>query len=134
MHLSADMKAGKVGALLMENTNPVYTLANGAEFASSLSKVSLTVSFALKADETAKLCKLCTSSFNHYLETWGDVQPTTNYIVLIQPTISPLFDTRQFSDSLLALLGETPVDAYEYLHCFWKENLSKRKKLESNIT
>ena len=119
--LVADMKAGKVGALLMENTNPVYTLGNGAEFASLLSKVSLTVSFALRADETAALCNYVLPN-NHYLETWGDVQPTTNYVGLIQPTISPLFNTRQFSVSLLALLGEQ-VDAYEYLNSFWKENL-----------
>ena len=119
--LIADMKAGKVGALLMQNTNPVYTLANGAEFASALSKVGLTVSFALRTDETAAACTYVLPN-NHYLETWGDAQPTTNYIGLIQPTISPLFNTRQFSVSLLALLGEQ-VDAYEYLNTFWKENL-----------
>lgn len=119
--LIADMKAGKVGALLMHNTNPVYTLANGAEFASSLSKVGLTVSFALRADETASACTYVLPD-NHYLETWGDAQPTTNFIGLIQPTISPLFNTRQFSVSLLALLGEE-VDAYDYLNGFWKANL-----------
>ena len=119
--LVADMKAGKVGALLMHNTNPVYTLANGADFASSLSKVGLTVSFALRADETASACTYVLPD-NHYLETWGDAQPTTNYVGLIQPTISPLFNTRQLSVSLLALLGEE-VDGYEYLNSFWKENL-----------
>ncbi len=119
--LVADMKAGKVGALLMHNTNPVYTLANGADFAASLSKVGLTVSFALRADETASVCTYVLPN-NHYLETWGDAQPTTNYVGLIQPTISPLFNTRQLSVSLLALLGEQ-VDAYEYLNGFWKENL-----------
>ena len=119
--LVADMKAGRVGALLMHNTNPVYTLANGADFASALSKVDLTVSFALRADETAVACTYVLPD-NHYLETWGDAQPTTNYIGLIQPTISPLFNTRQFSVSLLALLGEQ-VDAYEYLNGFWKANL-----------
>ncbi|MGB0869368.1 MAG: TAT-variant-translocated molybdopterin oxidoreductase [Flavobacteriales bacterium] len=119
--LVADMKAGKVGALLLGDVNPVYTLANGEEFKAALTKVDLTVSFSLKADETASNCTYVLPN-NHYLETWGDAQPTTKYVGLIQPTISPLFNTRQFSVSLLALLG-VKVEAYEYLSGFWKENI-----------
>ena len=41
-----DMKAGKVGALIAYNANPVYNLADGTAFAEALSKVDMSVSFA----------------------------------------------------------------------------------------
>ncbi|GIR13091.1 MAG: hypothetical protein CM15mP23_16660 [Cryomorphaceae bacterium] len=40
-----DMNAGKVGALIAYNTNPVYNLADGSAFAEALSNVDMSVSF-----------------------------------------------------------------------------------------
>ena len=39
--LIADMNAGKVGAVIINNANPVYTLPNATEFVEGLKKVKL---------------------------------------------------------------------------------------------
>jgi molybdopterin-containing oxidoreductase family iron-sulfur binding subunit len=48
----------------------------------------------------------------HYLEAWGDLSITKGH--LTQPTIRPLFDTKQFEDVLMNLNGMSG-DYYDYL-------------------
>ena len=50
--LIKDMNAGQVGALIMTNTNPVYTLPNAIEFTEALKKVKLNVTFSMSPNET----------------------------------------------------------------------------------
>src|SRR5690554_687241 len=120
MQLVADMNAGRVGALLIHgNINPSYSLPNSAEFNEGLAKVGLTVSFSIWADETAARCKyICPD--NHYLESWNDLYPKTGHYSLVQPTISPLYNTRQFQESLLSWSGNTST-YHEYIRSVWKE-------------
>ena len=118
----ADLKAGKVGAVLMaSNVNPVYTLANGGEFAKNLKKAGLTVSFSLFNDETAAACQFVCPD-NHYLESWGDAEPKAAYFTLQQPTIQALFDTRQMQDSLMNWAG-LEGNYYDYLTRYWSNNI-----------
>jgi Fe-S-cluster-containing dehydrogenase component len=42
---------------------------------------------------------------NHYLESWNDNEIELNKYSFSQPTVSPLFNTRQFQDSLLTWAG-----------------------------
>ncbi|KOS07660.1 quinol:cytochrome C oxidoreductase [Flavobacterium akiainvivens] len=111
--LVADMKAGAVHTLILNNVNPVYTLPNGAEFAEVLKKVKLSVSFTLRNDETAKHTTVAAAA-PHYLESWGDVSVAKGYYAVTQPTIRPLFDTKQFQDALLSWSGNT-TPYYDYL-------------------
>ncbi|MEZ4901383.1 MAG: hypothetical protein R2822_06290 [Spirosomataceae bacterium] len=60
----------------------------------SLAKVSLSVSFADRADETSSLCKYIAPA-PHYLESWGDAEPKVGYYSLQQPAISLIYKTRQ---------------------------------------
>ncbi len=99
-----DMKAGKISALIMCGVNPVYTLPNASEFEEGLKKTELSIAFSMKADETASLVQYIAAT-PHYLESWGDVELTKGNFALIQPTIRPLFDTRQFQDALLKWTG-----------------------------
>ena len=48
----------------------------------------------------------------HYLESWGDVQMTKGHNGLMQPTIRPLFDTRQFQEVLLKWTGNDSYYKY----------------------
>ena len=108
-----DLKAGNVHTLIMSGVNPVYTLPNGKEFAAALKKASLSVSFSLKEDETAALTTIAAAA-PHYLESWGDVMITKGTYALTQPTIRPLFDSRQFQDALLKWNGDGGT-FYDYL-------------------
>ncbi|QBN19666.1 TAT-variant-translocated molybdopterin oxidoreductase [Flavobacterium nackdongense] len=111
--LISDMNAGSVHTLIMSGVNPVYTLANAKEFADGLKKVSLSASFSLKEDETASVTTIAAAA-PHYLESWGDVVITKGTYSLTQPTIRPLFNTKQFQDVLLSLNG-IPGTYYTYL-------------------
>jgi Fe-S-cluster-containing dehydrogenase component len=111
--LIADMKAGSVHTLIMSGVNPVYTLSNSKEFVDGLKKVSLSASFSMKEDETASVATIAAPA-PHYLESWGDVVITKGTYSLTQPTIRPLFDTKQFQDVLLSLNG-IPGSYYNYL-------------------
>jgi molybdopterin-containing oxidoreductase family iron-sulfur binding subunit len=112
-NLIVDMKAGKIGALLTYNTNPIYTLSNSVEFKNALSKVDLTVAFSSQDDETAAVMNYALAT-PHYLESWGDVMHQKGQYSLIQPTIKPLFNTRQFQDSLLTWMG-SEQSFYEFM-------------------
>ena len=119
--LVADMNAGKVGALIVYNANPVYNLALGSEFTSGLSKVDMSVSFAEKKDETASVTNFVCPDHN-YLESWNDANPYTGIFALVQPTINPLYNTRQAQASLMSWSG-LGDDFYSYVKNYWSKNI-----------
>ncbi|MEA9415900.1 TAT-variant-translocated molybdopterin oxidoreductase [Flavobacterium sp. PL02] len=108
-----DMKAGSVHTLLMSGVNPIYTLADSESFAAGLKKVKTSVAFSLKQDETAELATIA-APVPHYLEAWNDVSITKGTYGLTQPTIRPIFDTKQFQDVLLSLTGNSGT-FYDYI-------------------
>lgn len=118
--LISDMKSGNVGVLMMAGINPVYTLPNSEDFVSALENVDTSVSFSMKKDETAKHCKYIAAA-PHYLEAWGDVRFTKKDFSLIQPTIQPLFNTKQFEDCLLKLI-DSDQKYYDYIKDTFKNN------------
>ena len=111
--LIADMKAGSVHTLIMSGVNPIYTLADSASFVEGLKKVKTSVSLSLKEDETASVTTIA-APVPHYLESWGDLSLTKGTYSLTQPTIRPLFDTKQFQDVLMSLNGMSGA-YYDYL-------------------
>ncbi|MDW8850391.1 TAT-variant-translocated molybdopterin oxidoreductase [Flavobacterium sp. MMLR14_040] len=111
--LIKDMNAGSVHTLIMSGINPVYTLADSASFVSGLKKVKTSVAFSLKEDETASISTIAAPA-PHYLESWGDVEITKGTYSLTQPTIRPIFNTKQFQDVLLSLNGVSG-NFYDYL-------------------
>ena len=105
-----DLTAGKIDGVLFYGANPVYSHPNGAQIKKALkSNVKLSVSSSISLDETSNSCQFVTPD-HHYLESWCDYQPVGSTFTLGQPTISPVFDTRQMQESLLTWAGA--IDAY----------------------
>ena len=103
--LVEDMANNNVDAIMFLNTNPMYTLANTEGFKNALLNVPTKISFSGSLNETSKLCDyICPNS--HYLESWGDLNPYSGFYTLQQPTISPLFNSRQFQSTVLQWLGD----------------------------
>ncbi|MCF6349542.1 MAG: TAT-variant-translocated molybdopterin oxidoreductase [Flavobacteriaceae bacterium] len=117
--LIADMKAGKVGAIITHQTNPAYTLN---DFTNAVKKVPLNIAFSISSTETTKLAKYVNAT-PHYLESWGDVNMQKGQYNLIQPTINKLFDTRQFQEALLSWTENTST-YYNYLKNSWTSILN----------
>ncbi|HEX9827032.1 MAG TPA: TAT-variant-translocated molybdopterin oxidoreductase, partial [Flavobacteriaceae bacterium] len=119
--LVADMKAGKVGAIIMSGVNPLYSLPNASDFAEGLEKTELSIAFSMKADETASQTQYIAGT-PHYLESWGDVEIKKGHYALTQPTIRSLFDTRQFQEALLKWTGNT-MSYHDYIKQTWSEGI-----------
>ncbi len=129
--LVADMNGKNVGALLIHGANPVYSYHDSEKFAAGL-KNTVSISFNGIMDETTEQCNYILPS-HHWLESWGDAEPKTGYISLIQPVINPLFKTRTFQTSLLKWsVGTMPAgqtaapgsDNYEgYFKNYWTTKL-----------
>ncbi len=119
--LVEDMNAGRVGALLVHSANPAYTWYDSKKVTDAIKKVKVSVSFSPKYDETAQLCKYVIPD-HHFLESWGDAEPRTGVVSLMQPTIFPLFKTRQWQDSLLKWSG-APTDYLGYIREYWMTKL-----------
>ncbi|MBX7147669.1 TAT-variant-translocated molybdopterin oxidoreductase [bacterium] len=119
--LVSDMKAGNVGALIIQGINPVFSLPASLKFADALSKVPLTVSFAKVLDETAKISDYVVAE-SHAFETWGDANPRNGLYSIIQPTISPLYSTRSLGEMLLVLSGNTQT-YYTSLKATWNDSI-----------
>jgi molybdopterin-containing oxidoreductase family iron-sulfur binding subunit len=120
--LVADMKAGKVHTLIMNGVNPAYTLANSQEFVAALKSVKLSVTFSMKEDETSSLTSIAAPA-PHYLESWGDVAMTRSNYSIVQPTIHPLFNTKQFQEALLTWTDST-VAYYDFLKSYAASSLA----------
>jgi len=120
--LITDIKSGKVKGLITYDVNPAFTLADAKGFADALGKLKLSVALTTQKDYTSSLTQYALPT-PHYLESWGDVMVTEGEIGLIQPTIQPLFDTRQLQDTLLKWSGST-ANYYDTLKSFWSSNVS----------
>ena len=119
--LIADMKSGKVGALIMDGVNPAYSLPNASEFTEAIKNVGLSVAFSTNVTETTEVSQYVAAA-SHYLESWGDVQAKKGYYSLTQPAIKELFDTRQFQTSLLKWLG-SDATYYDYVKETWSTSI-----------
>tara|TARA_B110000046_G_scaffold185787_1_gene229311 strand:- start:1223 stop:4639 length:3417 start_codon:yes stop_codon:yes gene_type:complete len=124
--LVKDMQAGKIGAIISWDTNPVYSYGNAAGFAHGLTKVGLTVSMAKYADETASLFQyICPDS--HALESWNDFNPKASHYSVSQPTIRPLHDTRPAAESLMiwsglaSHVGKDSKNYHDYISTVWQK-------------
>jgi MoCo/4Fe-4S cofactor protein with predicted Tat translocation signal len=121
MKLVDDMNAGTVGAIFIHQCNPIYSLPNAEAFKSALAKVDLSVSLSDRLDETSEACKIVAPD-NHYLESWSDANPRTGIYTLGQPTIQPLFKTRQTIESILTWAGQ-PENAHDYIAKIWENTV-----------
>jgi len=115
------VKNGTIGGLITVGVNPAVTLADGAAFAEGLKKLDLSVAFSLKEDETA-LASQYVAAVPHYLEAWGDYEFKAGSFALAQPTIRPLFDTKQFQDVLLAWTGSSQT-YYDAIQSNWSDSV-----------
>ncbi len=124
--LVREMNGGSIDVLmLMDGANPAWDTPAANDFATGMSKVGTKISFCGIPNETTTLCDYVTPT-HHYLESWGDVNPKVGHYSLIQPTISPLFNTREAGESMLRWAQSEELDAaaeqpyWDYLQNHWE--------------
>lgn len=106
LELAEAAQQGEIDVLIINGTNPVFTLPAAAEFREALDAIPLVVSLSSFFDETTVLADLILPS-NSYLESWGDNFPEAGVGFRVgavsQPVVSPLYNTRATGDIILSL-------------------------------
>ncbi len=138
-HLIKEMNAGLVDALIIYKANPVYSLPENSGFKTGLAKVATVMYVGTDLNETALQSDYVLAD-HHGLESWGDAEPQKGLYSLQQPTIRPLFDTRAFQDSLIAVAkisGNGKLKAVEDWHSYvqknWQDTIYKTNKMKASF-
>ncbi len=120
------MEKGQIGALFIDDSNPVYSFPEGQRFARAMKNVSLLVNFNDYLDETAEHCQVVAAK-PHFLEIWDDAEPQLGILSLTQPLIKRLGNTRTLSESLAAWSGK-PESDYQLMRMVWQKDLFPLQK------
>ena len=124
------MRGGAVDVLLVHGIDPDYALPDGLRFEEAMGSVGLVVSFASFMDETAARRADLILPDHAPLESWGDHVPEIGVRTLMQPTLNPIFDTKQTGDLLLSVAGRiggdvaarlSSPDFHAYLRAAWRD-------------
>ncbi len=125
--LTLDMDAGKVEALLILGSNPVYDAPADLEFGRRMAKVPLRFHLGLYQDETARLCHWHVPEA-HYLETWSDARAFEGTASVVQPLIAPLYEEARSAHEILAALTDEPsLSGHELVRAHWRRYFGERK-------
>lgn len=117
--------------LFVHGTNPAFSVPNSYGFSYAARNAGLTVSFSSSLDETARLADIVLPA-SHTLESWGDVEAVEGARSLIQPVMSPVFNTRSLGDIILGVsssadkksVGSGAKTFEEYLKARWQERFT----------
>src|SRR2546422_644911 len=126
--------AGNVGKTVRFGPDSAFgkvtPYAEVVRLADAVKKVGLVVSRASQPDETTALAHIVLPD-THWLESWGDYSPREGVSGLMQPTMSPVRDSRPMGDTFLAIgravlrseegKGPLPWATFErYLRATWE--------------
>ncbi|MDE0002061.1 MAG: molybdopterin-dependent oxidoreductase [Rhodospirillaceae bacterium] len=130
LELAEDAREGRIQVLIVNQANPVFTMPAAAGIGEALAQIPLIVSLSSFMDETTAMADLILPSHT-YLESWGDdfPEPGVGFRAgaISQPVVSPLYDTRDTGDTLLAVAAAvnpdgalTAATTEEYLRAQWR--------------
>lgn len=106
LEFAKDARQGQIDILIINNTNPVFSLPLAARFEEAFASIPLIVSLSSFIDDTTAMADLILPSHS-YLESWGDDVPDPGVGFTIaavsQPVVSPLYNTRAAGDTILEI-------------------------------
>ena len=120
--LIKDLEQKKIKTVIIHRTNPLYTYPDKVRLEKALKQAEMVIYTGDREDETGRLAHYILPD-HHDLEKWSDWEFQKGILSVQQPTISPLYATRAFEDSLIKwseALNKTDIlrgtnSWYEYL-------------------
>lgn len=94
------MRNNRIPLLITVETNPVYTLPKSVNFTEGLKQVPFVISFSTYLDETSSHADLILP-LHTWLESWDDYESREGLCGLLQPTMTPVANTKNFGDILI---------------------------------
>ena len=120
--LRAALDKGEVGAIFVMGLDPASQLPDGAGWLKGLKAAGLSVLLGDRpTDALASFSAVAAA--NHGLESWGDAMVRPGLWTPQQPTVRPLFDTRQSWASFLVWSGAKETDYRKHLMASWQANV-----------
>ncbi len=104
--LVAAVDDGSVETLIVLGGNPVYDAPGDLPVAGAIGKVKQSLYLGPTRDETATVSQWHIP-LSHYLESWGDLVARDGTVSLVQPLISPLYESLSAIEVLDRLLGRS---------------------------
>lgn len=121
------MQEKDVKTLIILEENPAYGHPLAGLFDEALKQVEWTVHCGQYFDETAERCSWHVPT-PHFLETWSDCRSREGVASIVQPLISPLYNSQSPHQILGHLLGDPALSAYEIVKQYWR-----KKKAQEGI-
>ncbi len=120
--LVADMRAGRVGSLLIIDSNPVYAGPGALDFAEALAHVDFSLCLSATPNETTE-ASLWAIPMIHPWEGWSDARAFDGTASVIQPQALPLYQGVAPNNLLGLLLDPEPPKSLDLVRRTWKDRL-----------
>lgn len=85
--------------LIVHETNPIYSIPEARNYFSKAAKI---IYIGSTPNETSAMANWILPA-NYYLENWGDFEAWSGSVSLLQPTMAPLFDTKNAGEIFYAI-------------------------------
>ncbi len=116
--LGMDLDAGRVEALIILDANPAYAAPTDLAFGSKISKAKFSAHLGCEKDDTSALCGW-QLPMSHYLETWSDAQSYQGTTSIVQPLISPLYESLNAAELVSKLTGYPQTSGLDIVRDYW---------------
>jgi MoCo/4Fe-4S cofactor protein with predicted Tat translocation signal len=122
-----DLNAGQVELLVILGGNPVYDAPVDFDFATAMQKAKMRVHSGLYQDETAELCHWHAPAA-HSLESWSDGRAFDGTVGIVQPLISPIYDSHSAHEVVALFTSDAGKTGHELVRAYWQSQRPEKDK------
>lgn len=126
-----ELNSGRPQAVILYQVNPVYDYPDSGRFLELMKRAVLSIGIYDHENETMPHVQYVCAA-NHFLESWNDAEPQAGSLSIAQPTIHPIFNTRQFQDNLLKWTGNNQ-SYYDFVKATWLTNIYTRSDSQASF-
>ncbi|GAB4330847.1 MAG: TAT-variant-translocated molybdopterin oxidoreductase [Candidatus Abyssubacteria bacterium] len=124
LELVEDMEAGRVRALIVHETEPVFAFPDSKRWNEALTRVPLKIQLASVRSDSASGYDLVLP-IHHWLEQWGMPEPRSGLHCVQQPVVKPLYGSRnagQVLGDVLDVWAGSPgrLDYEKFIEAEWE--------------
>jgi MoCo/4Fe-4S cofactor protein with predicted Tat translocation signal len=119
-----EMRAGKVSALVILDSNPAYAAPRTLGFVEALKRVEFSLTLSPTPNETSNETTWAVP-MTHAWESWSDARAYDGVATILQPQALPLYDGVDIH-TMLALFAESkPTSSLEIVQATWKSGMAR---------
>ncbi len=119
-----EMRAGKVNALVIIDSNPVYAAPRALGFVEALKRVEFSLTLSTTPNETSNETTWAVP-MAHAWESWSDARAYDGVTTILQPQALPLYDGIDIHTMLALFAGSIPASPLEIVQATWKPRMAK---------